>query len=184
MAGEPKDERPSASVAPPASGAAPATVPAKLSKGGVVLGKDGKPCRTCNTMADWAAQSKALQKSAAPRPAPARDCPPDVEQLGRCTWTLLHSIAATYPERPSRAEQADLVGFMGLFSKLYPCWVCADDFRAYMRREPVQARSRGDFGQWLCDAHNDVNRKLGKPEFDCRLWEQRWRTGWKDGRCD
>ncbi|EJT75301.1 FAD-linked sulfhydryl oxidase ALR [Gaeumannomyces tritici R3-111a-1] len=182
MAGEPEDERPSASVVSPAS--APATVPAKLSKGGVVLGKDGKPCRTCNTMADWAAQSKTLQKSAAPRPAPARDCPPDVEQLGRSTWTLLHSIAATYPERPSRAEQADLVGFMGLFSKLYPCWVCADDFQAYMRREPVQARSRGDFGQWLCDAHNDVNKKLGKPVFDCRLWEQRWRTGWKDGRCD
>lgn len=43
---------------------------------------------------------------------------------------------------------------------------------------------RGEFGTWMCEAHNEVNRKLGKEEFDCRFWEERWRTGWKDGRCD
>lgn len=43
---------------------------------------------------------------------------------------------------------------------------------------------RKEFGWWMCEAHNEVNRKLGKPEFDCRFWEERWRSGWKDGRCD
>jgi FAD-linked sulfhydryl oxidase len=76
--------------------------------------------------------------------------------------------------------------FLGLFSKLYPCWVCADDFRDWMGRrgnEP-KLKGRGEFGTWMCEAHNEVNRKLGKPEFDCKRWEERWRTGWKDGRCD
>uniref|UniRef100_A0A0B7JU86 thiol oxidase n=1 Tax=Bionectria ochroleuca TaxID=29856 RepID=A0A0B7JU86_BIOOC len=41
----------------------------------------------------------------------------------RSSWTLLHSIAATFPEAPSRAQQGDLVSFVQLFSRLYPCWV-------------------------------------------------------------
>jgi FAD-linked sulfhydryl oxidase len=73
---------------------------------------------------------------------------------------------------------------MRLFSKLYPCWVCAEDFQAYMQKREVKAGSRDEFGNWLCEAHNEVNRKLGKPTFDCRKWEERWRTGWKDGSCD
>ena len=36
------------------------------------------------------------------------DCPADVETLGRSTWTLLHSIAATYPVAPTPNHQTDL----------------------------------------------------------------------------
>lgn len=115
---------------------------------------------------------------------PPADCPPDVEVLGRSTWTLLHSIAATYPEAATKSQQSDLLSFVGLFSKLYPCWVCAEDFRGYVGREQPRVGGREEFGQWLCGAHNEVNRKLGKPVFDCAKWDERWRTGPKDGRCD
>jgi FAD-linked sulfhydryl oxidase len=73
---------------------------------------------------------------------------------------------------------------MKLFAKLYPCWVCAEDFQRYIEKEKIKASSRNEFGTWLCEAHNAVNRKLGKPTFDCRFWEERWKDGWKDGRCD
>jgi mitochondrial FAD-linked sulfhydryl oxidase len=111
------------------------------------------------------------------------DCPADVEQLGRSSWTLLHSIAATYPPTATANEQSDIQGFLGLFAKLYPCWTCAGDFDRYQKRYPVRAKTREELGNWLCEAHNEVNRKLGKPTFDCSKWEERWRTGWKDGRC-
>ena len=106
-----------------------------------------------------------------------------METLGRSTWTLLHSIAATYPTRPTARGQQDLRTFIDTFSRLYPCWVCAEDFQAYLRREAVRVAGRDEFGRWLCAAHNEVNVKLGKPTFNCDLWEERWRTGWKDGRC-
>jgi mitochondrial FAD-linked sulfhydryl oxidase len=155
-------------------------------------------CRSCNSKASfsqWAQQTKASLKSgagvstsaaaAATTAAPiANDCPADVETLGRNTWTLLHSIAATYPTSPSHQQQSDLKSFMSLFSRLYPCWVCADDFQRYMEKEQIRVSSRNEFGTWLCQAHNAVNTKLGKPAFDCSKWEERWRTGWKDGRCD
>lgn len=151
-------------------------------------------CRSCTSksaFSAWAAQAKTIKTpTAASKPtAPlltitADDCPADVETLGRSSWTLLHSMAATYPISPSRAQQDDVVGFVRLFSRLYPCWVCADDFQTYIRNDPVRAGSRGEFGTWLCNAHNDVNKKLGKPVFDCSKWEERWRTGWKNGSCD
>lgn len=73
---------------------------------------------------------------------------------------------------------------MRTFSRLYPCWVCAEDFQSYMQKDQAKVGSRTEFGNWLCEAHNEVNRKLGKKEFDCSKWEERWRTGWKDGSCD
>ena len=113
------------------------------------------------------------------------DCPPDVDELGRSTWNLLHSMTATYPEKPSPVQQSETRQFISLFGKMYPCWVCADDFRAWMKdgNEP-KVSNREEFGRWMCDAHNAVNVKLGKNVFDCNKWEERWRTGWKDGRCD
>ncbi|KAL4960793.1 flavin-linked sulfhydryl oxidase [Aspergillus stella-maris] len=182
---------------------------ATIDQGGkdYVLDKDGKPCRLCTSAAAWrnlTKQSKASSTTAAAtatssttttqstsksaEPKAYGDCPPDVEALGRSTWTLLHSLTATYPETATPTQQTEMRSFLSLFSKLYPCWVCADDFRTWMS-EPSgmnqpKLGGRKEFGNWMCEAHNEVNRKLGKKEFDCRFWEERWRDGWKDGRCD
>lgn len=159
-------------------------------------------CRTCTSIADWRALTKMHSSSSTPsssqtsreqKPAVTsssepNDCPPDVEALGRSTWTLLHSLTATYPSSATSQQQNDMQSFLGLFSKLYPCWVCADDFRNWMNdpsgSNRPRLKTRNEFGNWMCEAHNEVNRKLGKKEFDCSKWEERWRTGWKDGRCD
>ena len=160
---------------------------------GVVLGPDGKPCRSCTSFASWAAMTKQQNPASAntipKQPAvalePPANCPPDVDELGRSTWTLLHTMTANYPEKPSIKEQVDMKQFIGLFSRFYPCWVCADDFRDWMKagNEP-KVSNRNEFGKWMCEAHNAVNVKLGKNTFDCNKWEERWRTGWKDGSCD
>ncbi|KAK2808240.1 hypothetical protein FQN49_008735, partial [Arthroderma sp. PD_2] len=188
--------------------------PRKFPKG-IVLDKDGKPCRTCTSIADWRALTK-MKAGATSKPSSSSsdassttsasstsmatpinaglasdtpgDCPADVEALGRSTWTLLHTMAATYPTTASPQQQTEMGQFMTLFSKLYPCWVCADDLRTWMNHpsgaNKPRLKGRADFGNWMCVAHNEVNRKLGKKEFDCSKWEERWRTGWKDGRCN
>ncbi|EPE34363.1 FAD-dependent thiol oxidase [Glarea lozoyensis ATCC 20868] len=170
-----------------------ASVPPKKNAKGVILDKDGKPCRTCNTLSQFRSGTKSIShlpsSSSFPTKSPSStpstdDCPPDVELLGRSSWTLLHSITATYPVAPSPTQQSDAKTFMSLFGKLYPCWVCAEDFQDFMARNRVRTESRQAFGEWMCEAHNEVNRKLGKREFDCSRWEERWRTGWRDGRCD
>ncbi|KAG4028848.1 hypothetical protein MFRU_019g01340 [Monilinia fructicola] len=152
---------------------------------GIILGKDGKPCRSCNSFASFTSSTKSLQSRSSSTTAaqPPPDCPPDVAVLGRSTWTLLHTLTANYPTTPTPTDRTNMQTFMTLFSKLYPCWVCAEDFQAYMAENKVRTESRDEFGRWMCEAHNEVNRKLGKKEFDCGKWEERWRTGWKDGSC-
>ena len=141
------------------------------------------PASSTNPNPD-AAPATSSSSTMPPAAGPAPDCPPDVDALGRSTWTLLHSVAASYPAQPSPQQRADVSDFLRLFGRLYPCWVCADDFQAWMRRERPDVRGRSELGQWMCRAHNEVNRKLGKREFDCRRWDERWRSGWRDGRCD
>lgn len=112
-----------------------------------------------------------------------KDCPADVEVLGRSSWTLLHSIAATYPEHPTQDQQQDMTQFISLFAKFYPCWFCASDFQKFIKKDEPKVQTQDQFGKWLCDAHNEVNKKLGKKQFDCQLWKQRWKDGWGDDRC-
>ena len=150
-------------------------------------------CRSCNTLLDFqfatgkmpgttagAATAGATAKPKATSLAYAKDDPPDVEQLGRSLWTLLHLIAANYPEEPTTKQQRDLLLFLGLFSGLYPCWWCGEDFEKYMDAKPPQVKTQDEFGHWLCEAHNEVNTKLGKPKFDCDLWKKRWKDGWDE----
>ncbi|RPB17808.1 hypothetical protein P167DRAFT_556235 [Morchella conica CCBAS932] len=185
---------------PPSESAAAPETKKSFPKGPVVLGKDGKPCRSCTSFRDWSKKNAKGKFSGSAAATIATtlpsDCPPDVEALGRSTWTLLHTIAATYPSSATPTQQTEMKKFITLFSRVYPCWVCAEDFQEYLKEpenklkvvEEEKGRGhlsgRSEFGLWMCKAHNNVNVKLGKKEFDCSKWEERWRTGWKDGRCD
>lgn len=144
-------------------------------------------CRSCNSLLDFKfamSGGSPIKKEKVEQPQEPKDCPPDVEQLGRSSWTLLHSIAARYPETPLNKQQADLKQFIKLFGNFYPCWFCAKDFNEYIELKEPNTTTQDNFGKWLCGAHNEVNKKLGKPEFDCNLWKERWKDGWKDGSCD
>jgi len=113
-----------------------------------------------------------------------KSCPLDKDDLGRNTWSFLHTMAAYYPEKPTTIQEKEITVFMKIFAKYYPCDHCAKDFRKSINLNPPETTSRWNFSQWLCKMHNEVNRKLGKEEFDCSLVDQRWKDGWDDGSCD
>eukprot|EP00090_Calanus_glacialis_P014617 TRINITY_DN23444_c0_g1_i1.p1 TRINITY_DN23444_c0_g1~~TRINITY_DN23444_c0_g1_i1.p1 ORF type:complete len:191 (-),score=66.40 TRINITY_DN23444_c0_g1_i1:135-707(-) len=117
-------------------------------------------------------------------PADHHLCPPDRMELGNSSWTLLHSMAAYFPSTPTSQQKNDASQFMHIFSRLYPCQECAEDLRADLVTFPPKVDSAKQFSQWMCEMHNRVNSKLGKPVFDCSKVFERWRDGWADGSCD
>lgn len=113
-----------------------------------------------------------------------KDCPLDKDELGSSTWAFLHTMAAYYPDSPTVEQKKDMKTFFHLLSKFYPCNVCAEDLQVQLKKTPPQTESQEGLSRWLCDIHNEVNKKLGKPVFNCKLVNQRWRDGWLDGSCD
>jgi mitochondrial FAD-linked sulfhydryl oxidase len=100
------------------------------------------------------------------------------DELGRATWTLLHSVAAALPAAPSRLQRRAFCQLVHSLAELYPCAECADHFGKIVDARPperaVAAEGGGGARQWCCEAHNDVNERAGKPRFDCSLAAARW----------
>lgn len=63
-------------------------------------------------------------------------CPVDRDQLGRGTWDLIHTVAATYPEHPSKEEQQHIEMFLRSLSMVYPCPYCATHFQKKIAESP------------------------------------------------
>ena len=123
-------------------------------------------------------------KPAADSVQTAAPCPPDRDELGRHSWTLLHSVAAYFPSSPTVEQSSAAARFIQAIADLYPCRHCAEDFKLALESHPPRVTSRAELSVWMCEAHNRINRRLGKPEFSCRLedLDARWRNGGQD--CD
>lgn len=99
--------------------------------------------------------------------APRPTTPLTRETLGRATWTLLHAVAASYPDKPSRDQKKAAAELVGALAKLYPCAECADHLRGHLAARPLDASSGPALRAWACALHNDVNADLGKPVASC-----------------
>ena len=124
---------------------------------------------------------QALRAPAAPKVSLEEPGPPTKEELGRAGWTLLHTMAAVFPDQPSRSSVRAAEQFMRALGDLYPCPTCAGHLRTYMAAHPVAVSSREQLSLWMCGAHNDVNKRNGKEEFFCDMGVLDAR--WKDCGC-
>jgi len=132
----------------------------------VVLGPDGKPCGACSSKLAFGAALRNVTKRT--------PCPPDVEELGHSTWTFLHSAAAYYPDAPTSVQRHSMRALLDALPHVYPCSVCAEDLRRVYATSLANEAQRERAVQngpslrtWLCELHNSVNERLGKPIWDC-----------------
>ena len=145
------------------------------------------PCAetACASKSDAMRAAFARNKKARPADKPPPEpCPPDREELGRHSWTLLHTLAAYFPTQPTADQSNAALGFIRAVAMLYPCRHCAEDFARGIEEHPPKASSREELSVWVCEAHNRVNTLLGKPLYPCTLskLDARWRSGGPD--CD
>ena len=69
------------------------------------------------------------------------ECPPDREELGTATWKLIHSIAANFPDDPTDRDKLEASQFIKSLAYLYPCHICAADFREAVSKSPPKYAS-------------------------------------------
>ena len=104
----------------------------------------------------------------------AVDTPPTADEIGNAGWALLHTVTLAYPEQPTEDDKLTMNQFFASFAKVYPCHICSGHFQQLLAQNPPRIESRETLSQWLCEAHNNVNRRLGKAEFPCTSVQGRW----------
>lgn len=139
------------------------------------------PGKTAATTTIAVAASGGGRRPSTPSAAAAASGPVTREALGRATWTLLHTLAARFPERPTRRQRRDAEALIDSLTRVYPCGECAAHFAELCARDPPDASSGAALRDWTCRAHNAVNARLGKPRFDCALAAARWSPEACDG---
>ena len=90
------------------------------------------------------------------------------QEIGRNTWTILHSIAASYPNEPNEEDKKQITNFLFSLAHLFPCKICGSHLTRMLKKEGVHANSREELVNYICKMHNIVNKVLGKPQFDCK----------------
>lgn len=97
-------------------------------------------------------------------------------ELGRAGWTVLHRMAAQLSSNATAIELNRVGTFVEQWSELYPCTECAEHFRQLLADFPIDLSSGDAYKLWLCNAHNLVNERLHKRQFQCTLdaLAERW----------
>ena len=63
-------------------------------------------------------------------------------EVGHATWTLLHTMAARFPDEPTPEQTDDFREWILLLARLYPCGQCAEEFQVILRAHPPEVRWR------------------------------------------
>jgi hypothetical protein len=82
---------------------------------------------------------------------------------GPVQWLALHQMLRGYPEQPSDAKRTALAAYVTALADVLPCESCSGHWRALLAQSPVDTSSRTAALKWSIDAHNTVNKRLGKP---------------------
>ncbi|KAJ3271335.1 hypothetical protein HDV01_006840 [Terramyces sp. JEL0728] len=132
-----------------------------------------KPCNVCTDFRKLRKKNKKLLKEEVP-------CPLDKTTLGNYTWGFLHTMAAYYPQTPSKSDQQIMKNFITGLSRFYPCSYCAEHLQKEIVTNPPDVKNNYTLSMWFCNVHNEVNERLGKPTFDCSRVFERWKDGNKN----
>lgn len=90
-----------------------------------------------------------------------------ISKWGPSAWHFLHTISFTYSETPSDADKQNMYAFLHAFAQILPCKKCRIEFTEYITKHVTHSSelldSRESLIQFIHEAHNHVNMRLGKP---------------------
>jgi hypothetical protein len=93
---------------------------------------------------------------------------PYPEELGQAGWTVLHTAAAVFPNKPTPAQVGHFHAFITSWANVYACSHCAYHMRQMLiRKPPSVVMDKRSASRYVCELHNEVNEMLQKPTYNC-----------------
>ena len=87
------------------------------------------------------------------------------EVWGKEGWRFVHSVALSYPLKPTKEDKENYLNFFKSLQYVLPCPICADNFKKKIEKTPPNLENRKTLFHWTVDAHNEVNKENGKKIF-------------------
>jgi len=105
--------------------------------------------------------------------------------FGPPVWKSLHIMAENYPIQPDKKHQTNCTNFVSALPYMLPCGDCGSHLlkeEQAIQNLPAVCSSRSKLRSFFVDAHNNVNKHLGKPLWNVKEAENRYKTerSWKD----
>ncbi len=90
---------------------------------------------------------------------------------GSSAWKLLHIIALSYPEKPSRGDRMRYKQFYRDFGKVLPCDSCIVNYSKHWKKYNIDdfLSSPDHLFQWTILMRNSVQKILKKPLYDAEV---------------
>lgn len=86
---------------------------------------------------------------------------------GPLFWMTIHIVALGYPKKPTYGDKKAAKEFFESLQYLLPCSECRGHFRELLVKNPITPHldRRDDLFKYTVMLHNDVNKRLGKPQM-------------------
>ena len=98
--------------------------------------------------------------------------PSKKEEWGPSLWNYFHNFTTKYPDNPKRHDKLAAKDTIRRFIDAIPCVECEQDFRQYVSTNPPNFDNKTSLFNWGVNAHNYVNKKLGKPVHYAAIGKQ------------
>jgi FAD-linked sulfhydryl oxidase len=86
--------------------------------------------------------------------------------LGKHTWAVLHSIAASYSNNPNKTDKINIEKFFNGLIYNYPSK--NNLIKNIIKENPLKNSNREELVYYICNIHNIMNKKLNKNHFRCK----------------
>lgn len=99
------------------------------------------------------------------------------DHWGPYMWGAIHIVCIGAPTELSEEEKSQYKNFINSLPDVLPCASCGNHFQAVLTQDPVEQSlsGRDALFAWSVRAHNAVNRRLGKPEWNEETATDLWR---------
>ena len=94
--------------------------------------------------------------------------PSKLEIQGNIIWSYLHTISVRYIPTETSKEEIKII--LRSVSKFLICPICGNHWKKIIDNSDLDdvVKDRKTLMLWLCEKHNEINKKLGKEIFDCK----------------
>lgn len=95
--------------------------------------------------------------------------PSKLSVQGNIIWSYLHTISVRYI--PTEEGKEEMKTILKSISNFLICPICGNHWKQIIEDSELDdvVKDRKNLMLWLCEKHNEINKKLGKEIFDCKI---------------